>query len=149
LKGATVQWGNTEDREHTIATKTGADGHFELRNVPAGQYRLSAVRNGYFEYEYGQKKAGDPGGCEGCGFEFDSVEGCGQCEERVIGSVGGNTKKTGVWTVAFHGKSARFGKPQTEGWPGSSPAQRHIHKVHYSGLREERTNSRRLVTLGP
>jgi hypothetical protein len=61
LKGATVQLGNAEDREHTIATKTGADGHFELRNVPAGQYRLSAVRNGYFEYEYGQKKAGDPG----------------------------------------------------------------------------------------
>jgi hypothetical protein len=61
LKGATVQLGNAADREHTIATKTGSDGHFELRNVPAGQYRLSAVRNGYFEYEYGQKKAGDPG----------------------------------------------------------------------------------------
>lgn len=61
LKGATVQLVNGEDRENTIATKTGPDGHFELRNVPAGQYRFKAMRNGYVEYEYGQKKAADPG----------------------------------------------------------------------------------------
>ncbi len=61
LKGATVQLVNGEDRENTIATKTGPDGHFELRNVPAGQYRFKATRNGYVEYEYGQKKAADPG----------------------------------------------------------------------------------------
>jgi hypothetical protein len=61
LKGATVQLVNGEDRENTIATKTGPDGHFELRNVPAGQYRFKAMRNGYVEYEYGQKKTTDPG----------------------------------------------------------------------------------------
>ncbi len=61
LKGATVQLVNGEDREHTIATKTGTDGRFKLRNVPAGQYRLSARKNGYVNYEYGQKKANDPG----------------------------------------------------------------------------------------
>jgi hypothetical protein len=61
LKNATVQLSNGEDRDHTIATKTGVDGHFELRNVPAGQYKLSASRNGYVEYEFGQKKPNDPG----------------------------------------------------------------------------------------
>ncbi len=61
LKGATVQLVSDVDREHTIAAKTMADGQFELRNVPAGQYRLKVTRNGYVGQEYGQKKPGDPG----------------------------------------------------------------------------------------
>lgn len=40
LKGATVRLENGEDHEHTIATKTSGDGRFELRNVPAGRYKL-------------------------------------------------------------------------------------------------------------
>jgi hypothetical protein len=40
LKNATVQLVSGEDREHTIATRTTSDGHFELRNVPSGRYRL-------------------------------------------------------------------------------------------------------------
>src|SRR6266849_9059071 len=61
LKGATVRLENGEDREHTIATKTTGDGRFELRNVPAGRYKLLVSRNGYVETEYGQKKPSDPG----------------------------------------------------------------------------------------
>jgi Carboxypeptidase regulatory-like domain len=61
LKNATVQLTNDSDREHHIATKTTADGHFLLKNVPAGQYKLIVTRNGYVSQELGQKKPGDPG----------------------------------------------------------------------------------------
>ena len=61
LKGATVRLENGEDHEHTIATKTTGDGRFELRNVPAGRYKLVVSRNGYVEMEYGQRKLSDPG----------------------------------------------------------------------------------------
>lgn len=61
LKNATVQLTNDSDREHNIATKTTADGHFLLKNVPAGQYKLMVTRNGYVSQELGQKKPGDPG----------------------------------------------------------------------------------------
>jgi len=61
LKNATVQLVSGEDREHTIATRTAGDGHFELRNVPSGRYRLKVSRDGYVEQEFGQKKPTDPG----------------------------------------------------------------------------------------
>lgn len=61
LKNATVQLTNGSDREHHIATKTTADGHFLLKNVPAGQYKLIVTRNGYVSQELGQKKPDDPG----------------------------------------------------------------------------------------
>jgi hypothetical protein len=61
LKDATVRLENGEDHEHTIATKSTGDGRFELRNVPAGRYKLVVSRNGYVETEYGQKKTSDPG----------------------------------------------------------------------------------------
>lgn len=64
LKNATVQLTNPEEheqQEHTIAARSATDGHFELRNVPAGKYRLSVNRNGYFGIEYGQNKPNDPG----------------------------------------------------------------------------------------
>jgi hypothetical protein len=61
LKNATVQLTNDSDREHHIATKTTADGHFLLKNVPPGQYKLIVTRNGYVNQELGQKKPGDPG----------------------------------------------------------------------------------------
>jgi len=61
LKNATVQLVSGEDREHTIATRTTVDGHFELRNVPSGRYRLKVSRDGYVEQEFGQKKPPDPG----------------------------------------------------------------------------------------
>jgi 5-hydroxyisourate hydrolase-like protein (transthyretin family) len=61
LKNATVQLENGEDREHTIATKTAADGRFELKNVPAGRYKLFVWRNGFVGTEYGKKRPSDPG----------------------------------------------------------------------------------------
>lgn len=61
LKGATVWLGSDESHERTIATTTAADGHFELRNVPAGHYTLTVRRNGYVDAHYSQKKLDDPG----------------------------------------------------------------------------------------
>jgi len=61
LKGATVLLENGEDREHTIATKTPADGHFILKNVPAGRYKLVVSRNGYVRAEYGQRRPSGAG----------------------------------------------------------------------------------------
>jgi len=61
LKNATVQLVNEADREHNIATKTSAEGHFELKNVPPAQYKLRVSRNGYVTQELNQKKPGDPG----------------------------------------------------------------------------------------
>ena len=61
LKGATVQLLATANADHEIAVKSGADGRFLLKNIPAGDYHLTVSRNGYSELKYGQKKAGDPG----------------------------------------------------------------------------------------
>ena len=61
LKNATVQLSAEADREHTIATKTTADGRFALKNVPVGRYELTVSRNGYVTAKYGQKKPRDPG----------------------------------------------------------------------------------------
>jgi hypothetical protein len=61
LKNATVYLANDADPEHRIATKTSADGHFELKNVPPAQYKLRVSRNGYVTQELNQKKPGDPG----------------------------------------------------------------------------------------
>jgi len=61
LKRATVQlWATSGREQHTIATKSGIDGRFLLKNVPAGNYHLKVSRNGYFDVEYGQKKPSDP-----------------------------------------------------------------------------------------
>lgn len=61
LKNATVLLRADEDREHTIAARTTADGRFGLKNVPAGRYKLTVFRNGYVQQEYGQQKPSDPG----------------------------------------------------------------------------------------
>jgi protocatechuate 3,4-dioxygenase beta subunit len=61
LKNAMVQLDTDANREHTIATKTGADGRFALKSVPAGRYKLVVTRNGYVRAEYGQKQPSDPG----------------------------------------------------------------------------------------
>jgi hypothetical protein len=61
LKGATVVLSNDEDREHTIAAKTTADGRFALKNVPPAHYKMTVSKNGYVGAEYGQQKPSDPG----------------------------------------------------------------------------------------
>lgn len=61
LKNATVRLENGEEREHTIAARTTADGRYELRNVPPGRYKVKVTRDGYVAMEYGQRKPSDPG----------------------------------------------------------------------------------------
>src|ERR1700739_4383564 len=61
LKNATVQLANDSDQEHHIATKTTADGHFLLKSVPAGQYKLKVTRGGEAAQGAGPEKTGDPG----------------------------------------------------------------------------------------
>jgi Carboxypeptidase regulatory-like domain len=61
LKGATVLMVSDESRQNAITASTGADGHFELRNIPAGHYQLSVRHVGYVAMQYGQKRTGDPG----------------------------------------------------------------------------------------
>jgi Carboxypeptidase regulatory-like domain len=61
LKDATLSMSTDENYQGRIATTTSADGHFELRNIPAGHYRLLAQRDGYVAMQYGQKRSGDPG----------------------------------------------------------------------------------------
>jgi len=61
LKGATIQLQSRTNGEHNIAVKSGADGHFFLKNVPSGDYHLTVSRSGYFDLKYGQNKTGDPG----------------------------------------------------------------------------------------
>jgi Carboxypeptidase regulatory-like domain len=61
LKGATVHLWTTSEHDRTIAAKSGVDGRFLLKNVPAGNYHLRVSRNGYFDVEFGQKKPSDPG----------------------------------------------------------------------------------------
>jgi hypothetical protein len=43
------------------SSSTGADGRFEIKGLPPGQYRVVASRNGYLVQEYGQKSYGRPG----------------------------------------------------------------------------------------
>src|ERR1041385_3586235 len=39
------------------STTTDATGHYVLKNIEAGRYRLSAFRNGYVRQEYGATRA--------------------------------------------------------------------------------------------
>ena len=61
LKNATVFLSSSDDHGQSIATKTTPEGHFELQNIPPGQYHLGVWRNGYSRAEYGQEKPDDPG----------------------------------------------------------------------------------------
>ena len=47
LKGAKIQLRNVEDRSHTIAVVTDVGGHFALKGLVPGSYRLSVSKNGF------------------------------------------------------------------------------------------------------
>jgi len=61
LKSAKIQLRNMEDRSHTIAVVTDVGGHFALKGLVPGSYRLSVSKNGFVDQQYGQHKPGDPG----------------------------------------------------------------------------------------
>ena len=48
--------------QETRNVSTGSDGRFEVANLPAGSYSVSAMRSGYLRLGYGQKRPGDPPG---------------------------------------------------------------------------------------
>jgi hypothetical protein len=42
-------------------TSTGLEGEYEIREIPAGRYTVSAIRGGYLPSQYGQKRHGEQG----------------------------------------------------------------------------------------
>jgi hypothetical protein len=42
-------------------TSTDAEGRYEIRDLPAGRYNLTATKGGFVQSMYGQKRAGEPG----------------------------------------------------------------------------------------
>lgn len=42
-------------------TNTDAEGYFEIRDLPAGRYNVSATKNGYVMGSFGQRRPGEPG----------------------------------------------------------------------------------------
>jgi hypothetical protein len=53
---------NAPEIQETRSVSTGSDGRFEIANLPAGSYSVSAQRSGYLRLGYGQKRPGDPAG---------------------------------------------------------------------------------------
>jgi hypothetical protein len=49
------------DGTHSISTITDSGGHFELKLLDPGGYKLRVSRVGFVTYEYGQRKPGGPG----------------------------------------------------------------------------------------
>lgn len=61
LKKATVEMWQEGEPSQVRDAATDGSGHFELKNLDPGQYRLSVQRNGYVRQEYGQAKPEGPG----------------------------------------------------------------------------------------
>src|SRR5208337_4571941 len=61
LRKATVEMWQEGVPGKRADAATDSMGHFELKNLDPGQYRLSVQRNGYVRQEYGQTKPDAPG----------------------------------------------------------------------------------------
>lgn len=61
IKGARVQLVSLEDHTRSLTINTDIAGHFELRGVSAGRYRLRVSRDGFLMQEYGARRAGQAG----------------------------------------------------------------------------------------
>jgi len=61
LRRAVVTLRQVQGREASYATSTDASGHFILKDIGLGRYRLWVERNGYVRQEYGQRAANRPG----------------------------------------------------------------------------------------
>lgn len=42
-------------------TSTGADGRFEIKDLPAGRYSITAAKGAFVSIQYGQRRTGEPG----------------------------------------------------------------------------------------
>jgi hypothetical protein len=61
IKIAKIQLRSMEDRGRTIAVVTDVGGHFSLKGLAPGRYRLTVFKNAFVDQQYGQHKPGDPG----------------------------------------------------------------------------------------
>jgi|tagenome__1003787_1003787.scaffolds.fasta_scaffold20989340_6 protocatechuate 3,4-dioxygenase beta subunit len=61
LRKARVRLESQEDRTRSISAVTDSGGHFELKALDPGGYRLHVTRVGYVTQIYGQRKPQDPG----------------------------------------------------------------------------------------
>jgi protocatechuate 3,4-dioxygenase beta subunit len=61
IKSAVVRLRKADDQNQGYRALTDAMGHFELKGVEAGRYRLEVSRNGFVTQEFGQKTPNDPG----------------------------------------------------------------------------------------
>jgi Carboxypeptidase regulatory-like domain len=61
LKGARIELQGTDDHARSTSSVADASGHFAVKKVQPGRYRLTVSKAGYVTQEYGQRKPGDPG----------------------------------------------------------------------------------------
>ncbi len=61
LRRAVITLRQEQGRESLYATSTDASGHFILKDIGPGQYRLWVQHSGYLRLEYGQRAAKGPG----------------------------------------------------------------------------------------
>jgi protocatechuate 3,4-dioxygenase beta subunit len=56
LRKAHLSLTSVEDPNRTVGAVTGADGHFEMKGIEPGSYRLYVTRVGFVDEEYGRRK---------------------------------------------------------------------------------------------
>jgi hypothetical protein len=61
LRKSKITLQSLNDRTYSISTITDSGGHFELKRLDPGGYKLRVSRVGFVAYVYGQRKPGDPG----------------------------------------------------------------------------------------
>ena len=82
---------------------TGLDGEYEIRELPAGRYTITASRGGYLRAEYGQRHYGEPGTpvdvADGAILESVdfAMERAGIVSGRVIDELGEPVANAQVW----------------------------------------------------
>jgi len=61
LRKAHVALSSVEDQNRTVSAITNVDGHFAMKGIEPGSYRLSVSRLGFVTGEYGQRNPDTPG----------------------------------------------------------------------------------------
>lgn len=86
---------------------TNAEGRYEVRDLPAGQYSLKAARGGYLTLSYGQRRPGEMGrplhlgeGQAAKGIDF-ALPRMGVISGRIVDETGEPMAKVAVWAMQF------------------------------------------------